>query len=52
MPPPPMGAPPMAMPVKHPNDGPMDDEPSNKKMRNEDSLVPEEVFIARNPVSS
>lgn len=43
-----MGAP-MGMPMKHPGD-PMDDEPSNKKMRNEDSLIPEDVFLARNPV--
>ncbi|XP_023020594.2 splicing factor 3a subunit 1 [Leptinotarsa decemlineata] len=46
--PPPMGQP-MGMPMKHPNDGMLDDEPSNKKLRNEDSLVPEEVFITRNP---
>lgn len=46
---PPMGGPPMSMPMKHPNEGPLDDEPANKKMRNEDSLVPEEVFLARNP---
>ncbi|KAL1517163.1 hypothetical protein ABEB36_000962 [Hypothenemus hampei] len=47
MPPPPMGAP---MPMKHPNDGGLvDDEPAGKKIRNEDSLVPEEIFIARNP---
>lgn len=48
--PPPMGQP-MNMPMKHPSDGPMEDEPGNKKMRNEDSLIPEEVFLARNPVS-
>ncbi|KAF7280365.1 splicing factor 3a subunit 1 [Rhynchophorus ferrugineus] len=47
MPPPPMG--PVGIPMKHPNEGPLEDEPSNKKMRNEDSLVPEEVFLARNP---
>lgn len=41
-----MGAP-MGMPMKHPGDL-MDDEPSNKKMRNEDSLIPEDVFLARN----
>nr|XP_023020595.1 splicing factor 3A subunit 1 isoform X2 [Leptinotarsa decemlineata] len=46
--PPPMGQP-MGMPMKHPNDGMLDDEPSNKKLRNEDSLVPEEVFMTRNP---
>ncbi|KAK5650904.1 hypothetical protein RI129_001933 [Pyrocoelia pectoralis] len=34
--------------VKHPLEGSIDDEPSNKKMRNEDSLIPEEVFLARN----
>lgn len=42
----------MNMAVKHPNDGPIEEEPSNKKMRNEDSLIPEEVFLARNPVSA
>lgn len=42
--------PPMGMQVKHPGDGPSEDEPSNKKMRNEDSLIPEEVFLSRNPV--
>lgn len=47
--PPQMGAP-MSMPMKHPSEGPLDDEPSNKKIRNEDSLVPEEVFMSRNPV--
>jgi splicing factor 3A subunit 1 len=56
--PPPMGGfvtpmaqmgPPMGMQVKHPGDGPSEDEPSNKKMRNEDSLIPEEVFLSRNP---
>ncbi|CAH0553305.1 unnamed protein product [Brassicogethes aeneus] len=46
---PPQMAPPMNMPHKHPNEGPLEEEPSNKKMRNEDSLVPEEVFLARNP---
>ncbi|KAH1012185.1 hypothetical protein HUJ05_011385 [Dendroctonus ponderosae] len=49
MPAPPMGGPPMNMAVKHPNDGPIEEEPSNKKLRNEDSLIPEEVFLARNP---
>ncbi|CAH1990542.1 unnamed protein product [Acanthoscelides obtectus] len=56
-PPPPMGfvpqmppmGPPVGMPIKHPNDGTQEDEPSNKKMRNEDSLIPEEVFMSRNP---
>ncbi|XP_030749442.1 splicing factor 3A subunit 1-like [Sitophilus oryzae] len=48
LPPPPMG-PPVTMPMKHPSEVQLDDEPSNKKMRNEDSLVPEEVFLARNP---
>ncbi|KAG5870095.1 hypothetical protein JTB14_013726 [Gonioctena quinquepunctata] len=46
--PPQMGQP-MGMPMKHPNDGVLDEEPSNKKLRNEDSLVPEEVFKSRNP---
>ncbi|XP_022904768.1 splicing factor 3A subunit 1 [Onthophagus taurus] len=36
------------MGVKHSNEGPVDDEPINKKMRNEDSLIPEAVFLARN----
>ncbi|KAF5273036.1 hypothetical protein FQR65_LT04778 [Abscondita terminalis] len=36
------------MGMKHPLDPGGDDEPSNKKMRNEDSLIPEEVFLARN----
>ncbi|CAG9857484.1 unnamed protein product [Phyllotreta striolata] len=36
-------------PMKHPSDGPSEDEPSNKKLRNEDSLVPENVFLSRNP---
>ncbi|XP_056642343.1 splicing factor 3A subunit 1 [Diorhabda sublineata] len=36
-------------PIKHINDGPLDDEPSNKKLRNEDSLIPEEIFLSRNP---
>ncbi|XP_031357807.1 splicing factor 3A subunit 1-like isoform X1 [Photinus pyralis] len=42
-----------AVNVKHPLEASMEDEPSNKKMRNEDSLIPEEVFLARNtnPVS-
>lgn len=47
--PPQMGGP-MGMGVKHPNDGMNDDEPSNKKLRNEDSLIPEPVFLARNAV--
>lgn len=41
---------PMGMGVKHPGEGGGEDEPSNKKLRNEDSLVPEEVFLARNTV--
>lgn len=48
--PPPMGQP-MNIPMKHPSEAPPDDEPASKKMRNEDSLIPEEVFLARNPVS-
>ncbi|KAF5295974.1 hypothetical protein FQA39_LY12746 [Lamprigera yunnana] len=36
------------MGLKHPMESQMDDEPSNKKMRNEDSLIPEEVFLTRN----
>ncbi|KAJ8935262.1 hypothetical protein NQ318_007072 [Aromia moschata] len=46
--PPQMGQP-MNVAVKHPSEMPSEDEPSNKKMRNEDSLVPEEVFLSRNP---
>lgn len=38
--------------VKHGNEGPTEDEPSNKKLRNEDSLIPEAVFLARNAVCS
>ncbi|XP_044258285.1 splicing factor 3A subunit 1 isoform X1 [Tribolium madens] len=42
---PPMGG----MPVKHPSESQPEEEPTNKKMRNEDSLIPEEVFLSRNP---
>ncbi|KRT85422.1 hypothetical protein AMK59_471, partial [Oryctes borbonicus] len=38
------------MAVKHGSEGPLEDEPSNKKLRNEDSLIPEAVFLARNAV--
>lgn len=41
----------MGMGVKHPNETVNEDEPSNKKLRNEDSLIPEAVFLARNTVS-
>lgn len=41
----------MGMGVKHPSDGPIEEEPSNKKLRNEDSLIPEAVFLTRNTVS-
>lgn len=41
----------MNMAGKHGNEGPAEDEPSNKKLRNEDSLIPEAVFLARNAVS-
>lgn len=41
----------MPIGLKHPSDSQMDDEPANKKMRNEDSLVPEPIFLARNAVS-
>lgn len=40
-----------AVGMKHPMEASMEEEPSNKKARNEDSLVPEEVYMARNPVS-
>lgn len=43
---------PMGMGMKHPNEGVSEEEPSNKKLRNEDSLIPEEVFLARNAVSN
>ncbi|CAH1099665.1 unnamed protein product [Psylliodes chrysocephalus] len=49
MPGPPMGPGMNMPPMKHPNDGPSEDEPSNKKLRNEDSLIPENVFLSRNP---
>lgn len=48
--PPPIGQP-VNIPMKHHSEVPSEDEPVNKKIRNEDSLIPEEVFIARNPVS-
>lgn len=38
------------MGMKHPSEGGGEDEPANKKLRNEDSLIPEEVFLARNTV--
>lgn len=47
--PPQMGAP-MGVGMKHPSESNPEEEPSNKKLRNEDSLIPEEVFIARNTV--
>ncbi|CAG9836319.1 unnamed protein product [Diabrotica balteata] len=43
----PMGPPMNLPPIKHQADAPHEDEPSNKKMRNEDSLIPEKVFLAR-----
>lgn len=46
-----MGGPMGGMGVKHPGEGGSEDEPSNKKLRNEDSLIPEEVFLARNTVN-
>lgn len=46
---PPVAPPPMGMPMKHPAESAPEEEPSNKKIRNEDSLVPEEVFLTRNP---
>lgn len=48
--PPQMGGPMGGMGMKHPNEGGSEEEPTNKKLRNEDSLVPEEVFLARNTV--
>lgn len=36
--------------MKHPSDN-TDDEPANKKLRTEDSLIPEAQFIQRNTVS-
>jgi splicing factor 3A subunit 1 len=38
------------MSMKHPSDG-MDDEPHTKKLRTEDSLIPEQQFLARNKVN-
>lgn len=46
--PPPM--PNMGVAMKHPSDN-TDDEPANKKLRTEDSLIPEAQFIQRNTVS-
>ncbi|XP_045467739.1 splicing factor 3A subunit 1 [Harmonia axyridis] len=50
---PPQMGPPLGPPMKHPAEAAMEDEPPSKKARNEDSLIPEEVFLARNasPVS-
>lgn len=52
-PPPPQPPPPG--PMKHPSDmgNPVDDEPPNKKMRTEESLMPEAQFLAKykSPVS-
>lgn len=48
---PPQMGPPLGTPMKHPAEPNIEDEPLNKKARNEDSLIPEEVFLARNPVS-
>lgn len=47
-----MGASMGGMGMKHPSEGGGEDEPSNKKLRNEDSLIPEEVFLARNTVTN
>ena len=41
---------PIGMGMKHSNEGTSEDEPINKKLRNEDSLVPEAVYLTRNPV--
>lgn len=46
-----MPAPLQPVPMKHPADGALEEEPANKKVRNEDSLIPEDVFMSRNPVS-
>ncbi|KAK9874570.1 hypothetical protein WA026_005403 [Henosepilachna vigintioctopunctata] len=46
---PPQMGPPIGMPMKHPAEQNIEDEPASKKMRNEDSLIPEEVFLLRNP---
>ncbi|XP_065169774.1 splicing factor 3A subunit 1 [Atheta coriaria] len=48
---PPQMGPPMSMPMKHPSETPLEDEPASKKARNEDSLIPEELFLAKNPAS-
>ncbi|XP_015590323.1 splicing factor 3A subunit 1 [Cephus cinctus] len=49
MPTPPPMQPPMnqAMGMKHPGE-PMEEEPQTKKLRTEDSLIPEQQFLARN----
>ncbi|XP_001607186.2 splicing factor 3A subunit 1-like [Nasonia vitripennis] len=49
MPQPPMQPPmPPPMGMKHPAEGGMEDEPQHKKLRTEDSLIPEQQFLARN----
>lgn len=50
MPGPPSMQPPMQpqMAMKHPSEVPMDEEPQAKKLRTEDSLIPEQQFLARN----
>ena len=39
------------MAMKHPAE-PMEEEPPAKKLRTEDSLIPEQQFLARNKASS
>ncbi|XP_034941201.1 splicing factor 3A subunit 1 [Chelonus insularis] len=50
MPAPPTMQPPMPAPMamKHPAEVPMEEEPQTKKLRTEDSLIPEQQFLARN----
>lgn len=38
------------MGMKHPANKPMEEEPQAKKLRTEDSLIPEQQFLARNKV--
>ena len=36
--------------LKHPASKPLEEEPQAKKLRTEDSLIPEQQFLARNKV--
>lgn len=39
------------MGLKHPASKPLEEEPQAKKLRTEDSLIPEQQFLARNKVN-